>query len=181
MNLGQFIHPFHQCLWAGGGEEQQSGLWVQIEEWFSSSVSILNCVLFKEVMVSRLSNQFHQTNPTVSTPQDPTSERERGEECSRLKVLSCSLKACQRWRHARTFKPSFFYGHFRAYANNGKMSFSKLLRIHTIYEPPTPPQWCAVRRRVLLWFVFVSGIRLSSPLSVQEVKPSQNRCNFSHI
>lgn len=66
-------------MWVRGGKErEQRGLGVQKEECFFSSESILNCALFTEVMVSRLSNQFHQTNPTVSTSQDPTQNRERG-------------------------------------------------------------------------------------------------------
>lgn len=93
----------------------QRGPGVQGEECFFSNVSILNCVLFKEVMVSRLSNQFHQTNPAVSTPRDPTSERERGWSVTAQSfvLVPKGLSALTTRVHIRAVSLS---GHLRAYA-----------------------------------------------------------------
>lgn len=94
INIGQYIRPFHPSVLVSGRKTALLGP-QDCFFFFPPAGAFRIGVVFKKVMVSRLSHWFRQANPAVSTPQDPTSERE-GEGCSGLTVLFSSLKACQR-------------------------------------------------------------------------------------
>lgn len=65
------IWSVDECRPAGRIKRRCCGL---TADCYFTSAGVRNCVLFQKVMVSCLSNQFHQTNPTVSTPWDPTTK-----------------------------------------------------------------------------------------------------------